>query len=89
MLEEYFSRIAKGCFRTSAGEIISTAKIRHDMQPQTIFRSRALTPAACDLAAFLNRCVHEFRPGISDSPKVLPDIGKSVPDSVGLGSPRL
>jgi hypothetical protein len=76
MLEEYFSRIAKGCYRTSSGEIISTAQIRRGVQPQTIVRSRALTPAAQILAALLNRCVREFRPGISDSPMVFPDIGK-------------
>jgi hypothetical protein len=76
MFEEYFSRIAKGCCRTSAGEITSSTPVRRCVLLQITVRSRALTPAAQDLASLLNRCVREFRQGISDFPEALQDIGK-------------
>jgi hypothetical protein len=70
MLEEYFSRIDKGCSRTPAGERIGTAHIRRGLQPQTIVRSRALTPAAQIPAALLNRCTLNFDREFSISAKV-------------------
>ena len=44
MLEEYFSRIAKGRYRASPGKIISAAQMQRGVQLQTIVQSCVLTP---------------------------------------------